>query len=91
MKLLSTTAFMAFENFWICFSAISLFEFYSVVSVVISFFKKGKRFYVAADDNAVQSYLIESGEPDGMVVRFTAHVTHLVVSQSGRLLVAGAR
>lgn len=52
--------------------------------------QKGKWYYVAADDNAVQSYLIESGSPDGMIVRFTAHVTHLVVSQSGRLLVAGA-
>lgn len=52
---------------------------------------KGNRFFVAADDNAVQAYLLKEGEPDGLIVRFTAHATHICINSAGTMLISGAR
>ena len=49
------------------------------------------RFYVGADDNAVQVLMLKDGATDGFATRFTAPATHLAFNQSGSVLLAGAR
>jgi len=49
------------------------------------------RIYAATDSNAVESYLFEDGQPDGVLTRFSSHATHMCFNSSGLVLVVGAR
>lgn len=51
---------------------------------------RNKRFITASDCNTVQAYTFPEGLPDGILTRFTAPANHLVISNSGKTLVAGA-
>ena len=53
-----------------------------------------KQIYIAIKSNEV--YIIHAeyifqGTPDGMITRFTASITSICYSQSGKYLAAGAR
>ncbi len=48
------------------------------------------KFYSAAQDNTVKATVIKDGSPDGIVVRFTAPVTHMCLNSDGSKLYAGS-
>ncbi|KAL3873463.1 hypothetical protein ACJMK2_036576 [Sinanodonta woodiana] len=48
------------------------------------------RFFVATDTNNVQAYTFPDGAPDGILTRFTATISHMVLNSAGTKLVAGA-
>ena len=52
---------------------------------------QNKRFFTAADDNAVRAHTFPDGQADGILVRFTAPVTHMCFNTDGTKLYAGAR
>ena len=49
------------------------------------------RLYAATDGNAVESYLFEDGQPDGVLTRFSSHATHMCFNSAGSAVVVGAR
>ncbi|XP_035688519.1 WD repeat and HMG-box DNA-binding protein 1-like [Branchiostoma floridae] len=51
---------------------------------------KNNRLLTGTDSNTVQAHMLSDGAPDGILARFTAPVSHLVYSESGKLLAAGA-
>ncbi|XP_019626005.1 PREDICTED: WD repeat and HMG-box DNA-binding protein 1-like isoform X2 [Branchiostoma belcheri] len=51
---------------------------------------KDNRLLTGTDSNTVQAHTLSDGAPDGILARFTAPVSHLVYSESGKLLAAGA-
>ncbi|KAK3930770.1 WD repeat and HMG-box DNA-binding protein 1 [Frankliniella fusca] len=50
----------------------------------------GDRMFVSTDDNWVQAYTFPEYKRDGVITRFTAPVTDIAVSASGKFLVAGS-
>ena len=48
-------------------------------------------FYTSTDDHCVQAFLFDDGQADGIVTRFTAPVTHIVLNSAGTKLIAAAR
>lgn len=50
----------------------------------------GGRMFVSTDDNLVQAYTFPEYKRDGVITRFTAPVTDIAVSTSGKYLVAGS-
>ncbi|KAK7473945.1 hypothetical protein BaRGS_00034850 [Batillaria attramentaria] len=52
-------------------------------------FKSG-RFFTATDANSVQASKFPDGSPDGLITRFTAPVSHMVLNSSGTTMVAGS-
>jgi len=52
---------------------------------------QNERLYAATDGNAIESYLFEDGQPDGVLSRFSAPATHMCFSSSGSVVVVGAR
>ncbi|KAK3588743.1 hypothetical protein CHS0354_024221 [Potamilus streckersoni] len=51
---------------------------------------KNDRFFVATDTNNVQAYTFPDGAPDGILTRFTAMISHMVLNSAGTKLVAGS-
>lgn len=51
---------------------------------------KGNRYFVATDTNTVQAYTFPDGSPDGILTRFTAPASHIILNKSGSTLIAGA-
>ncbi|XP_069986368.1 WD repeat and HMG-box DNA-binding protein 1 [Penaeus vannamei] len=45
------------------------------------------RFLVGTDSNLVQAYTLDEGSPDGIITRFTAPTTHIVVSKDAKTVV----
>lgn len=52
--------------------------------------QQGSRMFVSTDDNLVQAYTFPEYKRDGVITRFTAPVTDIAVSPSGKFLVAGS-
>lgn len=52
---------------------------------------QNERLYAATDGNAVESYMFEDGQPDGVLTRFSNHATHMCFNSSGSVVVVGAR
>lgn len=50
----------------------------------------GSRMFISTDDNLVQAYTFPDYKRDGVITRFTAPVTDICVSASGKYLVAGS-
>lgn len=50
----------------------------------------GDRMFVSTDDNWVQAYTFPEYKRDGVITRFTAPVTDIAVSASGKFLAAGS-
>lgn len=46
--------------------------------------------FVSTDDNLVQAYTFPGYKRDGVITRFTAPVTDISVSRSGKFLAAGS-
>jgi len=57
----------------------------------VLFLLQNERLYAATDGNAVESYLFEDGQPDGVLTRFSSHATHMCFNSSGSIIVVGAR
>jgi len=57
----------------------------------VLFYWQNERLYAATDANAVESYLFEDGQPDGILTRFSSHATHMCFNNSGSIIVVGAR
>ncbi|KAL5009063.1 hypothetical protein ScPMuIL_014644 [Solemya velum] len=51
---------------------------------------KHERFFTATDTNTIQASTFPEGAPDGILTRFTAPVTHMVLNKTGSTLIAGA-
>ncbi|XP_034234395.1 WD repeat and HMG-box DNA-binding protein 1 [Thrips palmi] len=52
--------------------------------------QQGSRMFVSTDDNLVQAYTFPEYKRDGVITRFTAPVTDIAVSLSGKYLVSGS-
>nr|CAD7397513.1 unnamed protein product [Timema cristinae] len=52
--------------------------------------KRGKRLFVGTDNNTVQAYTFPEVEPDGIITRFGAPVTHISVSKDGNTIAAAS-
>ncbi|CAG2057396.1 unnamed protein product, partial [Timema podura] len=50
----------------------------------------GKRLFVGTDNNTVQAYTFPELEPDGIITRFGAPVTHISVSKDGNTIAAAS-
>nr|CAD7427825.1 unnamed protein product [Timema monikensis] len=50
----------------------------------------GKRLFVGTDNNTVQAYTFPEVEPDGIITRFGAPVTHISVSKDGNTIAAAS-
>ncbi len=50
-----------------------------------------EKFFTASDDSSVRAHLMSDGSQDGVLLRFTAPVTHMCFNSTGRKLFAGAR
>ena len=62
-----------------------------LLSERLLFHVQNERLYAATDGNAIESYLFEDGQPDGVLTRFPSHATHMCFNRSGSVVVVGAR
>ncbi|CAK8678263.1 unnamed protein product [Clavelina lepadiformis] len=51
---------------------------------------RGDTMYVASDNHSVDRFTFPTGEPDGILARFTGNVTYLDVSESRKYVAAGS-
>ena len=52
---------------------------------------QNERLYAATDSNAVESYLFEDGQPDGVLTRFSSCATHICFNNVGSIAIVSAR
>ncbi|CAH1793164.1 unnamed protein product [Owenia fusiformis] len=51
---------------------------------------KDGKYYTAVDSNTITAHTVADGSPDGIVTRFTAPANHMVLSEDGTQMLAGA-